>query len=200
MDYTLSDIASVMGGEKSGGSFGGILMIVIVFLFVVMLGGGRGFGGADYGPGPGYVTQGEFTAGLNNLGTQNSLQAIALSSANNNYETAQLINGQTNTLMEQNNTNLINAIQGFNAVNLSIQNQTNVLAMQVQALQAKMDDCCCAIKTQMLQNRLDDAQAALVAKNADISNYNQSQYLLGQLGRFVAWAGTGAPAATAVPT
>lgn len=195
MDYTLSDIASVMGGDKNNG-FGGILMIVIVFLFVVMLGGGRGFGGGDYGPGPGYVTQGEFTAGLNNLGTQNSLQAIALSSANNNYETAQLINGQTNTLMEQNNTNLINAIQGFNAVNLSIQNQTNVLAMQVQALQAKMDDCCCAIKTQMLQNRLDDAQAALVAKNADISNYNQSQYLLGQLGRFVAWAGTGAPAAT----
>ena len=191
MDYSLSDIASVMGGEKSGG-FGGILMIVIVFLFVIML-GGRGFG--DAGPGPGYVTQGEFTAGLNNLGTQNALQGIALSSANNNYETAQLINGQTSTLMEQNNTNLINAIQGFNAVNLSIQNQTNVLANQIQGLQAKMDSCCCEIKTQMLQNRLDDAQAALVAKNADISNYNQSQYLLGQLGRFVAWAGTGAPAA-----
>ena len=195
MDYTLSDIASVMGGEKSGGSFGGILMIVIVFLFVIML-GGRGFGG-DPGPGPGYVTQGEFQAGINNLGTQSSLQTIALSSANNNYETAQLINGQTSTLIEQNNANLINAIQGFNAVNLSIQNQTNVLAGQLQALQAKMDNCCCEIKTQMLQNRLDDAQAALVAKNADISNYNQSQYLLGQLGRFVAWAGTGAPAATA---
>ena len=78
---------------------------------------------------------------------------------------------------------------------MSIQNQTNVLAGQIQGLQAKIDSCCCEIKTQMLQNRLDDAQAALVAKNADISNYTQSQYLLGQLGRFVAWAGTGAPAA-----
>ena len=193
MDYSLSDIASVMGGEKNNGGFGGILMIVIVFLFVIML-GGRGFGG-DAGPGPAYVTQGEFTAGLNNITTQNALQGIALSSANNNYETAQLISNQTGTLIEQNNANLINAIQGFNAVNLSIQNQTNVLAGQIQALQAKMDNCCCEIKTQMLQNRLDDAQAALVAKNADISNYNQSQYLLGQLGRFVAWAGTGAPAA-----
>ncbi len=88
--------------------------------------------------------------------------------------------------MQQNNTNLINAIQGFNQVNLSIQNQTNVLAQQLQALQAKMDTCCCEIKTQMLQNRLDDAQAALVSKNADISNYNQSQYLLGQMGKWVA--------------
>ena len=199
MDYTLSDIASVMGGEKGGG-FGGLLMVVIVFLFVVML-GGRGFGG-DYGPGPGpgYVTQGEFTAGLNNVTTQSALQGIALSSANNNYETAQLINGQTNTLIEQNNANLINAIQGFNAVNLSIQNQTNVLANQLQALQAKMDSCCCDIKTTMLQYKLDDAQAALVAKNNDISNYTQSQYLLGQLGRFVAWAGSGTAAAAAVPT
>jgi hypothetical protein len=197
MDYSLSDIASVMGGEKNSGGFGGILMIVIVFLFVIML-GGRGFGGNDAPVvNPGYVTQSEFTAGLNNLGTQNALQGIALSSANNNYETAQLINGQTNALMQQNNTNLINAIQGFNQINLSIQNQTNTLAQQLQALQAKMDSCCCEVKTQMLQNRLDDAQAALVSKNNDISNYNQSNYLLGQLGRFVAWAGTGAPAAAA---
>ena len=185
-DYSLSDIASVMGGERGGG-VGGILLIVIVFLFVIMI-GGRGLGGRGEAAvvNPGYVTQAEFQAGLNNLGTQGQLQAIALSSANNNYETAQLINGQTNTLMQQNNTNLINAIQGFNAVTLGIQNQTNTLAQQIMALSAKLDDCCCSIKTQMLQNRLDDAQAALVSKNNDISNYNQSQYLLGQMGKWVA--------------
>ena len=181
MDYSLSDIASVMG-EKSGG--GGLLMVIIVFLFVIML-GGRGFAG---GPEPrgDYVTQAEFTAGINNLGTNNQLQAIALSSANNNYETAQLINGQTNALMQQNNTNLINAIQGFNQVSLTLQNQTNVIGQQIMALSAKLDDCCCSIKTQMLQNRLDDAQAQVVAKTAEISNYNQSQYLLGQMGKWVA--------------
>ena len=181
-DYSLSDLAAIFNGEKGGG---GILMIVIVFLFVIMLGGGFN---RDRGPvvAPDYVTQGEFQAGINNLGTTQQLQQIALSSANNNYETAQLINGQTNALMAQNNTNLINAIQGFNQVSLTIQNQTNVLGQQIMALSAKMDDCCCAIKTQMLQNRLDDAQAALVAaKNAE-SNYNQSQYLLGQMGKWVA--------------
>ena len=182
MDYSISDIASVMG-EKNGG-FGGLLMVVIVFLFVVML-GGRGFGGG-YEPRPDYVTQGEFTAGINSINTNGQLQAIALSSANNNYETAQLISAQTGTLIEQNNSNLINAIQGFNAVNLAIQNQTNVLSQQLAGLQAKMDTCCCEIKTQMLQDRLTDAQAALVAKTAEISNYNQSQYLLGQMGKWVA--------------
>lgn len=185
MDYSLSDIASVMGGEKNGG-FGGLLMVVIVFLFVVMLGGNRGFGGGFDGPAPGYVTQADLAAGLANVNTSGQLQAIALSSANNNYETARLISEQTSTLQQQNNTNLINAIQGFNQVQLGIQNQTNVIAQQIQALQAKMDDCCCSIKTQMLQNRLDDAQAALVARTAEISNYNQSQYILGQMGKWVA--------------
>lgn len=180
MDYSLSDIASVMG-EKNGG--GGLLMVIIVFLFVIML-GGRGFGGDA--PRGDYVTQGEFTAGINSINTNNQLQAIALSSANNNYETAQLIGNQTGTLIEQNNTNLVNAIQGFNQLNLAIMNQTNTLAQQLQGLQAKMDSCCCEIKTQMLTDRLADAQAQIVAKTAEISNYNQSQYLLGQMGKWVA--------------
>jgi hypothetical protein len=111
--------------------------------------------------------------------------------ANNNYETAQLISAQTNQMLQQNNTNLINAIQGFNQVNLGIQNQTNVLSGQLQALGAQLNECCCSIKTQMLEDKLADTQAKLVAAQNAISNANQSQYLLGQLGRFVAWAGDG---------
>lgn len=186
MDYSLSDIASVAG--ERGGGFGGLLMVVIVFLFVVML-GGRGFGGS---PDPGYVTQADLAAGLNNVTVNGQLQGIALSSANNNYETARLVNEQTNALMQQNNTNLINAIQGFNAVTQGLQNQTNVLGQQIMALSAKMDDCCCSIKTQLLQNRLDDAQAALVAEKGKISNYDQTQYILSTMGKWVA-----NPAATA---
>lgn len=117
--------------------------------------------------------------------TNQQLQGIALSSANNNYETAQLINQQTNALMQQNNTNLINAIQGFNNINISLQN-----------LMAKMDTCCCDIKTTMLQNRYEDERAKVVSLQNDISNYNQSQYILSQMGRYVAWAGSGSPATT----
>ena len=88
-------------------------------------------------------------------------------------------------MLQQNNTNLINAIQGF-----------NTLGQKLDQLGYHMDQCCCEIKTQMLQNRLDDAQAALVAAQGNISNANQSQYILSQLGRFVAWTPSGTQAAT----
>ena len=99
-------------------------------------------------------------------------------------------------MMQQNSTNLINAIQGFNTVNLNLQNQTNVLSQQVQALGAQLNECCCSIKTMMLENRLQDAQINNAALRNDISNLQQSQYILGQTGRYVAWAGSGSQAAT----
>ena len=103
--------------------------------------------------------------------------------------------------MQQNNTNLVNAIQGFNNIGLQITNQTNQLSAQMMQMSAKMDECCCSIKTQMLQNRLDDANAKIVEQRNEISNLNQTQTILNTLGRFVAWAGSGTQAAaTAVHT
>jgi len=164
-------------------SFGGNGFFWVFALLILMFGGnGFGFGG---GRGPEYATADQVNQGFNNQ----NMQQILLSSANNNYETAQLINQQTNTLMAQNNTNLINAIQGFNAVNISLQN-----------LQAKMDTCCCEIKTQMLQNRYEDERAKNVALQGEISNFQQSQYILGQMGRWVAWVGSGSQAAVASGT
>ena len=149
-----------------------------VFALLILMFGGNGFG---WGGNNNNALSDQMNQGF----TNQQLQSIALSSANNNYETAQLINQQTNALMQQNNTNLINAIQGFNNINISLQN-----------LMAKMDTCCCDIKTTMLQNRYEDERAKVVSLQNDISNYNQSQYILSQMGRYVAWAGTGSPAAT----
>ena len=173
--------------------FGGGNAFLWIFALLILAGGGfNGFGNGNSA----YATQAEMTAGFNNQATQNQLQQIALSSANNNYETARLITEQTNTLMQQNNTNLINAIQGFNQVNQNISTQGAQISQAINQLGYQLDQCCCSIKTQMLQDRLADYQSQLnVAQNA-ISNANQSQYLLGQLGRFVAWAGDGAPTTT----
>ena len=124
------------------------------------------------------------------------MSQIGLATANNNYETARLIQQQTSDLMQQNNTNLVNAIQGFNQINLSIQSQTSQLAQQLQSLGAQLNDCCCSIKTMMLENRLQDTQIQNATLKNDISNLQQSQYILGQMGRFVAWAGSGSQAAT----
>ena len=179
--------------QDRDGMFGGNAMIFWIFALLILAGGG--LGGLTGGNGN-YVTQSELTAGLNNNAVQGQLQQIALSSANNNYETARLISEQTNQMLQQNNTNLINAIQGFNQVNVNLTNQTNVLAQQIQAMSSKLDSCCCEIKTMMLQNRLDAAERQNVAQQGVIDNAAQSQYLLGQLGRFVPWAGSGAQATT----
>lgn len=52
----------------------------------------------------------------------------------------------------------------------------------------------------MLQDRLENAQSVINSQAAQISNYNQSQYLLGQMGRFVAWNPSGAADATKTTT
>lgn len=181
-----SDVALLANNDGMGGWNG----MIWLFAILALMGGGFGNWGNNGYRGD-YVTQADLSAGLNAQTTQNQLQSLAVETANNNYETAQLINQQTNAMLQQNNTNLINAIQGFNQVNLGIQNQTNVLSGQLQALGAQLNECCCSIKTQMLEDKLADTQAKLVAAQNAISNANQSQYLLGQLGRFVAWAGDG---------
>lgn len=164
-----------------------------VFALLLLANGGFGWGS---NAGGGYVTSTELQAGLANQSTQTGIQQILLETANNNYETAQLVNGQTNMLMQQNNTNLINAIQGFNQVNSNMMLQNNNILNAIQQLSAQMNECCCSIKTQMLQDKLDDTQRQLAVAQDNISNYNQSQYLLGQLGRFVAWTPSGTQAAT----
>ena len=159
-----SGITPVMpvGGMGDGfGSGSWLFFIVILFLFMGGNWGGNNAAAVDLSS--------QFSAQTSAL----NQQQILLSSANNNYETARLIDGLGSTIMQQNNTNLINAIQGF-----------NTLGSKIDQLGYQLQSCCCDIKTQMLQNRLDDAQAALVTAQGAISNANQSQYLLSMLGSY----------------
>ncbi len=114
------------------------------------------------------------------------LQQLGLTIGNQNYETAQQIYGLQTNLMNQNNTNLINAIQGFNQINQNITAQGAGIMEAIQRLGYQMDQCCCSIKTQMLQDRLADAQADLVTANGQISNANQTQTILNTMGKWVA--------------
>jgi hypothetical protein len=164
---------------------GAFLIIAILF------GGGNGFGfnnRGQYGPDVSEVVNNA----VNNQTAVLGQQQILLSSANNNYENARLTSEQTSTLMQQNNTNLINAIQGFNQANINMMNGFNAIGQKLDQLGYQMSQCCCEIKTQMLQDRLDDAQRKLVEKETEISNNKQSQYLLAVMGKWIA-----NPAATA---
>ena len=169
--------------DANGGMLDGGNAFFWVFALLLLGNGGLGYGG-NRGD---YVTSSELTAQINASQTQQGIQQVLLSSANNNYETAQLINQQTGQLIAQNNTNLINAIQGFNS-----------LQQQISALGAHLDSCCCSIKTQMLQDNLDRANVVIATQQNQIDNAKQTETILGTLGRFVAWAGSGQQAGAAV--
>lgn len=137
------------------------------------------------------VTNADLNASQNAQTAQLQLQGLSDQLAQNKFDLAQVVNGQTSELIAQNNTNLINAIQGFNNLGMQLTNQTNVLSQQLMNLDAKMSSCCCEIKTQMLQDKLEAANARNVALQNQLSNAEQTQTILNTMGRWIAWAGSG---------
>ena len=165
-------------------TFGGGWLSVLVILVVLFgMGGGLGFGGGNATM-AGYATMADINSAINNQTTQSALGQIALSSQNNNYETAQLISNQNMQMMNQANSNLVNAIQGFNQITNTVQGGFANVSAQIADLGYRMENCCCGIKTMMLENRLADAQAALLQSQTVNAINGQSQYLLSQLGTY----------------
>lgn len=169
-------------GESTFGEGSWIFgLIVLLGLF----GGGFGGFGGNNAAMAGLATTAEVQNSINAAMAQQNAQSVLLSSANNNYETAQLINNQTNAMMQQSNSDLINAIQGFNTVNGNIATGFASVNQNLANLGYKMEECCCSIKTMMLENRLQDTQTALQNSQTINAINAQSQYLLSQLGSFV---------------
>ena len=157
---------------------------IFAFLIIaVIFGGFGGFGGNSNVAA--YATMADVNSAINAQTNALNQQNILLSSANNNYETARLISDQNMTMMAQNNTNLVNAIQGFNTVNQNIANGFSSVNQNIANLGYKMEECCCSIKTMLLENRLQDTQIALQNAQNVAVNAEQSQYILSQLGNFV---------------
>lgn len=169
-------------GETTFGE-GSWIFGLIVLLGIFGGGFGGGFGGNNAAM-AGLATTAEVQNSINSAMAQQNAQNILLSSANNNYETSQLISGQNMAMMNQANSNLINAIQGFNQVTSSIQSGFNSVNQNIANLGFQLDRCCCDIKTTLLQNRLSDAETRLNQQYTAISNAEQSQYILGQLGTY----------------
>lgn len=182
-----SDVALL--SDRNNGMFGGDGMAFWIFALLFLNNGGFGAGGNG-------VTNADLNASQNAQTQQLQMQALSDQLAQNKFDLAQVVSAQTAELVAQNNTNLINAIQGFNNLGMQLTNQTNALGQQLMAMDAKMSQCCCEIKTQMLEDRLADAQAKNVALQNDLSNARQTETILNNLGRFVAWAGSGSQTAT----
>ena len=136
-----------------------------VFLIVAVLFGWGGLGGNNQ----------SVQAAIDNQTVQAGLKDIMLSSANNNYETAQLISAQTRDYMQSNYTNQINVVQGFNAIQAALAGISN-----------QIGSCCCDIKSTLLQDKYDAAIRENARLLADKSNADQSAYLLSVMGKWVA--------------
>jgi len=165
-----------------------------IFGLIVLLGLFGGFGGGFGGNNAamaGFATTAEVQNTINSAFAQQNAQNILLSSANNNYETARLISDQNMSMMQQNNTNLLTAVNGFNSVSQNIANGFNSVNQNIANLGFKMEECCCGIKTMLLENRLQDTQIALQNAQNVAVNAEQSQYLLSQMGK---WTPTAAAA------
>lgn len=159
------------------GFMGGEWIFAFLIIAVLFGGGGFGFGGNNAA----YATMADINASNAWQTSQLNQQSILTSSMNNNYETSRLISDQTATYLAQSNTNLVNAIQGFNAVNQNISQGFAQTAQAIADLGYRMESCCCSIKTQMLQDRLQDTQFALQNANDIANNASQSMYLISQL-------------------
>ena len=159
--------------SNGGSSFFGSDWLGAFLIIAILFGGGLGWGG-NRGPAPDVATKEFVQDAVNNQATQTGLRDILLSSANNNYETAQLINGQTRDVMSMFNTGQINVIQGFNQV-----------TQKLDALGAQMEQCCCSIKTQMLQDKYEALENKYRDAQERLANADQTQTILNAIGRFV---------------
>ena len=166
-------------------SFGGEWLFAFLVIAVLFGGGGFGFGGGNAAM-DGLATTAEVQNSINSAFAAQNAQNILLSSANNNYETSRLISDQNMAMMNQNNSNLLAAINGFNATSQQIAGGFASVNQNIANLGYQLDKCCCDIKTTLLENRLQDAQTALSQQFTQISNAEQSAYLLNVMGKWIA--------------
>ena len=168
------------------GAGGGLGWLILLFLF--MMGGGFGWGGGNATAA--YATQADITNAIQAQTSALNQQSILMSSQNNNYETSRLIDQLGMNLMNQNNANTINVIQGFNNLSGQITNQTNVLSSKLDALNFSVERCCCEVKTLIKDNQIADLTRELNRAQTDASNGAQSLYLLSQLGKYTPGSAT----------
>lgn len=113
-------------------------------------------------------------------------------------ETVKAINQSKTDLLQRDYTNNINILQGYNNVTQSINNQTYALSSQIEQLGYKMDQCCCGLQRQMLEDKNNDLQNIVNQQSTQIAINAAVQAALGQTGRYVAWEPSGSSTTTKV--
>lgn len=182
-NYSLADIKAVTDGEREDGLFGGNGIIILLF-FLLML-GGNGFGGWGGGAAAnGALTRAELQQGFDTQEVTRKLDGLA--------------NGMCDGFYAQNTTML----NGFAGVTAAV-NESRFAAQQcccetnrnIDAVRYENAQNTCAITTAIHAEGEETRRMIAAQENAWLrdqleqarcanSNYMQSQYILGQIGRW----------------
>lgn len=178
-NMTLSDIAAVMPKSTNGDGFleGNGIIILILFFLIFGFGGGAGFGGNG--------TQAEVQRGFDTQAITSKLDGITNGLCDSAYENARLINQNMVNTMQGFNQTQMGMMQGFNGVDKSLCQGFGSVNESINQLSHQMEQCCCNLKTQMMQDKYDDLSRQYDQALAAITNATQTQNILNSLGRYV---------------
>ena len=168
-NMTLSDIAAVM--PKNTADHDGFLEgngIIILILFFLIF----GFGG--WGNNGNGNLSADMQRGFDTQSVISKLDGLSSGLCDTAYENARLIEQNTVTNMQGFNQTQMGMMQGFNGVQDSLNN-----------LSHQMEQCCCNLKTQMMQDKYDTLNRDYQQALSTITNATQTQNILNSLGRYV---------------
>lgn len=182
-NYSLADIKAVTDGEREDGLFGGNGIIILLF-FLLML-GGNGFGGWGGGAAAnGALTRAELQQGFDTQEVTRKLDGLA--------------NGICDGFYAQ-NTTMLNGFAGVTAAvnesRFAAQQCCCELGRNIDSAKYEAAQNTCAITTAIHAEGEETRRMIAAQENAWLrdqleqarcanSNYMQSQYILGQIGRW----------------
>ena len=181
-NMTLSDIAAVMPKNTNGDGFlegNGIIILILFFLIF-------GFGGNGWGNNQGQAnTQADLQRGFDTQAILSKLDGITNGLCDTAYENARLIEQNTVSNLQGFNSTQTAMLQGFNGVGTTLNQGFNSVQASINDLSHQMEQCCCNLKTQMMQDKYDELSRDYDQALAAVSNTAQTQNILNSLGRYV---------------
>lgn len=172
-NLSLADISAVTR-NNDGFLEGNGIIILILFFLLLGNGGGFGWGNNHFNVGDGIATTSQVYDATNQQSVFGGLAGIKEAVNIGTYENARLIDSVNYQGM--NNTSAITSAmdRGFDGV-----------TAQINALGYQLSQCCCDLRTQMLQDKYDDVRYQLEQANTAVANAVQTNNILGQIGRYV---------------
>lgn len=167
-NLSLADISAVTRGDGFLEGNG----IIILILFFLIFGFGGNWGGNRGSEGCATPTQ--VYDATNQQSIFNALSGIKEAVNMGSYENARLIDFVN-----------YNGMQNTNAITNAMNSGFDGVTAQLTALGYQMSQCCCDLRTQMLQDKYDDVRNQLNLAEIASANAVQTQNLLGSLGRYV---------------